>query len=416
MLTKLRNRSWRSKFTFQDRVRDRPVEPPDKSVEWEENMINLTSCCTMVLNFDGVNKSLSKRRVSTMLTRLAVLFLLLSFLFTPVKGQATPLWPLRVGEEYVYHVWDTDGESDNETLSVVSQVTIGSDVFFKVTSSTDPGDSFIRSTSNGLYMWDRDGVYKEWVVGPTTPTVTMTVPYGGPFQAYALYYYYSSDNYDIHYLVPGIGFVGFTEYYKPTEYWYYGELVEKHTVPDVFSDVPSGYWAEDYIVAIYNAGITTGCAQDDPNTSENERRYCPEDSVTRGQMAAFIIRAKYGENFTYTQTPYFSDVPEAHTFFKYVQKLRDDGITVVSGTYGVDTYVTRGQMAAFIIRAKFGEDFSYTTTPYYSDVPSTLNFFKYVQKLKDEGITTVTGTYGVDDIVTRAQMAAFLARAFLGME
>jgi hypothetical protein len=370
----------------------------------------------MVLNFDGVNKSLSKRRVSTMLTRLAVLFWLLSFLFTPVKGQAAPLWPLQVGEEYVYHVWDTDGESYNETCRVVSQVTIGPHVFFRVTSSTDSGDAFIRSTSNGLYMWDRDGVYKEWTVGPSTPTVTMTVPYGGPFQAYALYYYYSPNNYDVQYLVPGIGSVGATEYYTPPEYWYYTELVEKHTVPDLFSDVPSGYWAEDYIIAIYNAGITTGCVQDDPDTPENERKYCPEESVTRGQMAAFIIRAKYGETFSYTTIPYFTDVPSTHTFFKYVQKLRDDGITAVSGTYGVDNEVTRGQMAAFIIRAKFGESFSYTTMPYFTDVPTTHSFFKYVQKLKDDGITAVTGTYGVDNIVTRAQMAAFLARAFLGIE
>jgi len=182
----------------------------------------------------------------------------------------------------------------------------------------------------------------------------------------------------------------------------------------LFSDVPSDYWACDYIRSIYNAGITRGCAQDDPNTPENERRYCPEDSVTRGQMAAFIIRAKYGENFSYTTTPYFTDVPSTHTFFKYVQKLRDDGITVVTGTYSVDSCVTRGQMAAFIIRAKFGENFTYTTTPYFSDVPSTHNFFKYVQKMKDEGITAVTGTYNVDSFVTRAQMAAFLARAFLG--
>lgn len=58
----------------------------------------------------------------------------------------------------------------------------------------------------------------------------------------------------------------------------------------------------------------------------------------------------------------------------------------------------------------------FSTTPYFSDVPSTHTFFKYVQKLKDEGITAVTETYGVDNIVTRAQMAAFLARAFLGME
>jgi len=208
--------------------------------------------------------------------------------------------------------------------------------------------------------------------------------------------------------------IGDTPYVVPSNGIDHYPLMVPHE--NVFSDVPSGYWAYDYIVAIYNHGITKGCAQDDPNTAENERRYCPEENVTRGQMEAFIIRAKYGETFYYSTTPYFTDVPSTHTFFKYVQKLRDDGITVVSGTYGVDTYVTRGQMAAFIIRAKFGENFSYTTAPYFSDVPATHNFFKYVQKLKDEGITAVSGTYGVDDIVTRAQMAAFLARAFLGME
>jgi len=173
-----------------------------------------------------------------------------------------------------------------------------------------------------------------------------------------------------------------------------------------FVDVPESHWAYEYIEAIYSHGITRGC-------SENPLMYCPDQNVTRGQMAAFIIRAKYGETFSYTTTPYFTDVPSTHTFFKYVQKLRDDGITVVNGTYGVDTYVSRGQMAAFIIRAKFGENFSYTTTPYFSDVPSTNSFFKYVQKLKDEGITAVTGTYGVDNIVTRAQMAAFISRAFV---
>jgi hypothetical protein len=110
-----------------------------------------------------------------------------------------------------------------------------------------------------------------------------------------------------------------------------------------FSDVPFGYWAEDYIVAIYNSHITVGCSQ-------NPLKYCPEDSVTRGQMAAFIIRAKYGENFDYTSTPYFNDVPSTHTFFKYVQKMKDAGMTAVTGNYMVDNIVARDQMAAFLGR------------------------------------------------------------------
>jgi len=187
------------------------------------------------------------------------------------------------------------------------------------------------------------------------------------------------------------------------------QIGQNYIGTEVFQDVPPNYWAEDYINAIYNAHITTGCSQ-------NPLKYCPEDNVTRGQMAAFIIRSIYGESFSYTTQPYFSDVPSNHTFFKYVQKMKDTGITAVTGTYDVEGTVTRGQMAAFIIRTLYGESFAYTQTPYFTDVPSTHGFFKYVQKMKDEGITAVTGTYDVEGTVTRAQMATFLSRAFLEME
>jgi hypothetical protein len=172
----------------------------------------------------------------------------------------------------------------------------------------------------------------------------------------------------------------------------------------VFSDIDQNHWAYPSIYAIYAENITTGCGNNN---------FCPSQTVTRGQMAAFIVRSKFGETFRYTTTAHFSDVPADHNFFKYVQKMKDEGITTVTGTYMVDQPVTRGQMAAFLVRAKFGEDFSYTTTPYFSDVPADHNFFKYVQKMKDEGITTVTGTYMVDQEIPRDQMAAFLERMFL---
>jgi hypothetical protein len=181
------------------------------------------------------------------------------------------------------------------------------------------------------------------------------------------------------------------------------------TFPSIFGDVSTGGWYENYAYALYNNGITVGCGQ-------NPLRYCPADEVTRGQMAAFIIRSLFGETFTNTTAPYYTDVPSDHVFFKYVQKLKDLGITTTTGTYSVDGIVTREQMAAFIIRAKYGETFTYTTTPYYTDVPSTDIFFKYVQRLKDDATTTTTGTYMATNNVTRDQMAAFLGRAFLGMK
>ncbi len=49
-----------------------------------------------------------------------------------------------------------------------------------------------------------------------------------------------------------------------------------------FSDVPTGYWAFQYIEALAASGITVGCA---PGT------FCPEDPVTRAQMAVFLSKA-----------------------------------------------------------------------------------------------------------------------------
>ncbi len=49
-----------------------------------------------------------------------------------------------------------------------------------------------------------------------------------------------------------------------------------------FSDVPTSYWAFQYIEALAASGITVGCT---PGT------FCPEDPVTRAQMAVFLAKA-----------------------------------------------------------------------------------------------------------------------------
>jgi hypothetical protein len=38
-------------------------------------------------------------------------------------------------------------------------------------------------------------------------------------------------------------------------------------------------------------GITTGCQADNPGTPENEAMYCPDNTVTRAQMAVFVTKA-----------------------------------------------------------------------------------------------------------------------------
>ncbi len=114
-----------------------------------------------------------------------------------------------------------------------------------------------------------------------------------------------------------------------------GQTVTIRQAKSVFMDDPNNAFST-YIYRIYTEGITVGCATN---------YYCPSNNVTRGEMAAFIMRAKYGENFSYPTTPYFSDVPSNNVFFPYVQKMKDTAITSLTDTYLVSDYVTRQEMA-----------------------------------------------------------------------
>ncbi len=143
--------------------------------------------------------------------------------------------------------------------------------------------------------------------------------------------------------------------------------------------------------------------------------------MTRSEMAAFLIRALLGENFPYSNQPFFADVGTGHPYFRYIQKLRELGVTngCTVTSYCPDDTVTRGQMAAFVVRARLGvtyaESFPFFAVPLFDDVPPGNVFFSYVQKLKELGITNgcTATTYCVNDPTTRGQMAVFVDRAIL---
>jgi S-layer homology domain len=185
--------------------------------------------------------------------------------------------------------------------------------------------------------------------------------------------------------------------------------------PQGFADVPSGYWAEDAIYKIYDAGITTGCSQD-------PLQYCPEDPVSRSQMAIFLGRAEHGSSYTPpSATGIFEDVPVSYWAAGWIEQFYNDGITSGCSTnplkYCPDDSVTRAQMAIFLLRAKHGS--SYTppaATGIFDDVPTSSWVADWVEQLYNEGITTGCGanplSYCPEDTVTRAQMAVFIVRTF----
>lgn len=163
------------------------------------------------------------------------------------------------------------------------------------------------------------------------------------------------------------------------------------TVSDTTGGESAGDWR--YIETMYRRGYTKGC----DTTNDGQRRFCPERNLSRGEMAVFVIRAKMNSVFptvtsgaftTSTCSPtlgnpsqptlvtqvgdqfglyvgcssYFTDVPNTHPYYAFIQKLRELRITngrtlpavgAAQGTYDPDGTLTRGELMTFLVRAFF---------------------------------------------------------------
>ncbi|SVD85422.1 uncharacterized protein METZ01_LOCUS438276, partial [marine metagenome] len=76
---------------------------------------------------------------------------------------------------------------------------------------------------------------------------------------------------------------------------------------------------------------------------------CPDRAVTRGEMAAFLVRALDLTPMT-AGDPFTDD--DGSLFETDIETLRSHGITAgcTTTTFCPDRAVTRGEMAAFLVR------------------------------------------------------------------
>lgn len=156
---------------------------------------------------------------------------------------------------------------------------------------------------------------------------------------------------------------------------------------------------EPAIETLSASGITLGCG---PQT------FCPEAPVTRGQMAAFLVRALGAESVR--GNPFSDD--DGSPFEDAIESLYALGITSGCGgdRFCPNQPITRGQMAAFLVKAvslppAFGNSFG--------DDDQSM-FEPAIESLAAAGVTNgcAPGRFCPDDPVTRGQMAAFLVGAF----
>lgn len=178
--------------------------------------------------------------------------------------------------------------------------------------------------------------------------------------------------------------------------------------PGGFVDIGDSVHA-DAIEAIAEAGITKGC-----NPPANDR-YCPKDPVTRGQMAAFFRRAM---DIRTASTDTFDDDDDSE-FESDIDAIAGAGVTVgcdppANRNYCPNDDVSRGQMAAFIVRAL---DLEPSRVDHFGDDDGSV-FEADIDALAAAGITRgcdppANSRFCTDQRVTREEMASFLFRAFL---
>jgi hypothetical protein len=92
-------------------------------------------------------------------------------------------------------------------------------------------------------------------------------------------------------------------------------------------------------------------------------------------MAVFMVRAVlHTDDFPYSTTPYFTDVTPTTFGWSWIQRMKEDNIT--SGctvtTYCPNNSVTRGDMATFVMRGAFNELLPATEPILLSISPTTI--------------------------------------------
>ncbi len=190
-----------------------------------------------------------------------------------------------------------------------------------------------------------------------------------------------------------------------------------------FGDVPPDYWATPSILSLLNADLVSAITlQYGIPTACEIGNYCPENGVTRAEMAVFLLQGEHGSSY---QPPaatgaMFTDVPLTYWAAEWIEQLAREGITsgCAPGLYCPEDPVIRAQMAVYLLRTEHGSAYfpPPATGEIFVDVPLNYWAAAWIEQLYVEGNAHVCSTspslYCPDDVTTHAQMAEFMVKTF----
>ena len=184
-------------------------------------------------------------------------------------------------------------------------------------------------------------------------------------------------------------------------------------IGESFPDVPTDNLFYKSIETLFHDGVTGGCFGGG---------FCPAASVTRAQMAVFLLKSKFGA--AHVPPPctgaVFTDVPcTGSPFDPWIEELAALGVTDGCGgeLYCPGDSVTREQMAVFLLKALAGSAYTPPAcTPQFEDVPCSSDFAPWINDLAARGVTggcsATPALYCPTGASNRGQMAVFLTKVF----
>jgi len=180
-----------------------------------------------------------------------------------------------------------------------------------------------------------------------------------------------------------------------------------------FLDVPDTNIFYAYVTRLVANGVTAGCGGGN---------YCVGASITRAQMAVFLLKGKLG--VCYVPPPatggVFADVPADGFAAAWIEDLSARGITggCGAGNYCPTSPVTRAQMAVFLLKTSLGTAYAPATASgtVFEDVPVGSFAADWIEDLSARNITAGCSAspslYCPSAPNTRGQMAVFITKTF----
>ncbi|MBM7649324.1 uncharacterized protein YigE (DUF2233 family) [Bacillus ectoiniformans] len=171
---------------------------------------------------------------------------------------------------------------------------------------------------------------------------------------------------------------------------------------DLFTDVTADHWAKKEVEYLAERSIITGYG---------DGTFKPESTLSRAHAAVILSRVLKLNTTTVTD-PGYKDVSRSHLYFGPIAATANAGVITGKYNQTIfdpDNTLTRGQMAAILTRAYKLEGMPAVPI---TDVKNTHWAYKEIHALAANGITNPypDGSFKPENQVTRAQFSAFVYR------